>query len=89
MVAYRVTRVRSRVYACAAVAGDRHTSVACVAEASSLRADKRRVLAFLTRTYDGLARAPTCSCVALTFRLSKRCPSKTARRVDFFVGVLW
>ena len=43
---------------------------ACVAEASSPRADKRRVLAFLLRAYDGLARAPTCSCVALTFRRS-------------------
>ena len=43
---------------------------ACVAEDSSPRADKRRVLAFLSRAYDGLARAPTCSCVALTFRRS-------------------
>ena len=43
-----------------------------------------------SRAYDGLARAPTCSCVALTLRRSKRCPSKTARSVDFFVGrVLW
>ena len=63
----RVARVRFR--ACAAVAGDGHTPK-CVAEASSPRADKRRVLAFLSRAYDGLARAPTCSCVALTFRRS-------------------
>ena len=43
-----------------------------------------------SRAYDGLARAPTGSCVALTFRRSKRCPLKMARRVDFIVGrVLW
>ena len=62
---------------------------ACVAEASRLHGPTSVVCLHSSRAYDGLARAPTCSCVALTVRLSKRCLSKTARRVDFFVGVLW
>ena len=79
---------RTRVLACALVrllqslAKDpRRAGVSLVSLKPPLHGPASVVCLHSSRAYDGLARAPTCSGVALTLRRSKRCPSKTARRL--------